>query len=112
LSMNNNVAFSAVSSMNYLFLRCVANKKNANQRIIHELLENYLISFDCTSIMEKDLADTVDSEIEEGEYFMGMKIREAREIITNKVVQIAGTKHEPVISFYMQRIKELGVCSE
>lgn len=99
-------SMSAISSMNYFFLKTITKK--INHEIINEELDGFIktLATDHHRV-GKATTDLMLEEITEGEYFNDLSLEEIKDRLNTGIEHITGEQYPSVTTFYMFIIEPL-----
>lgn len=108
-----NTSVSAVSSMNYLFLRYTANKEEFSESVTHEI-QSFLSSINNESFLNKDIRQVIKEEISEGDYFFQMELKDIEALLRNSIhsivhypLELDPLENKPMIDLILQEYMAL-----
>jgi hypothetical protein len=102
-----NIAESAVSSMNYLFLRFVADKPESGSILIKDELRNFVAAISNVENISSEIRSIIESEMDEGDYFHEMERDNVQFLFQEKTKQLIGEVPDTFIQFYMERFDNI-----
>lgn len=101
-----SVKKSALSSMNYFFLRFMKGKSRYPEEVMSEL-ESYLNFITPTSFVDKEIRSLLISEMQEGDYFTNMQLTsEVKPMLKAAILTITGDVDAVIFDEYFSLIKE------
>lgn len=92
---------SAVSSMNYFFLRKLVDKPYNKVEVINNELENYLTALNNEFPLDQEVEKAIETELIEGDYFTGRTETQVRRMLELRIMELSGEQLPTVVEFYL-----------